>query len=99
MPRFSIKDLFIATTLVAVGVGALCVLFSREETPVIPGLILFFGGSALIGAGIFMPFKWRWVGAGIGVLFAAIILAVVVWVFLRNPGLHPLPMPDENPLK
>jgi hypothetical protein len=69
MPRFTVKDLLIATTLVAIGAGASA--FAYHNEPILtrdgPGemalfLLLWFGGGTLIGAGLFTPFKRPWTG-------------------------------------
>lgn len=74
MPRFSIKDLMLAMTLVAVGVGMVCYAERHHETPESESLavFLFFSGSALFAAGLTTPFKRPWLGA----------LVVVVLVIL-----------------
>ena len=77
MPRFALKDLFLATTLIAVGMSLLYLLFSREPwrgwSAVVP-YALAYGGSALIGAGILAPFKRPWIGAVVGVVVQVVII-------------------------
>lgn len=65
MPRFSIKDLLIATTLIAIGLGLLVLMFKsmnsvRREFGYEVGLtvfiVLWIAGIALIVAGFYAPF-------------------------------------------
>jgi hypothetical protein len=73
LPRFSIRDLIIATTMVAVGLGLVTIAFSVKWPE--PGLIFFafyFGGLILTGAGAMHPFKLTVEGCVIGALLAII---------------------------
>jgi hypothetical protein len=81
MPRFTIKDLLLTTTLIAVGVGMFAFLFQRGDAINRVGagaaaLLLWFGGSAFLGAGVFAPFKRPWRGAIVAVVLQALVLAV-----------------------
>ncbi len=99
MPRFSIKDLMLATLLVAVGFGVLAT-FARWPGGVRPPtnemlllcLIILHGACATIGAGLFAPFHKKKIGAGIG---AALMLGFFIFLcatFPRVPsGPRPLP--------
>lgn len=80
MARFSLKQLLVATTLVAVGVGVLALTFSRSLTTT------SFAG-ALIGAGVLTPFRHPWVGAIVGLLFAPLLAGV--YYFGREYGFWP----------
>ena len=73
MPRFTIKDLLIATTLIAVGATMIWMIFNltiARHDPVSRFYTLYTlwaGGGAFTGAGILTPFKRPWLGAGCGV--------------------------------
>jgi hypothetical protein len=81
MPRFTIRDLLLATTLVAVGVGLIVfpLHFHQlvDEEWSLP--LFFFGGGAFIGAGIFTPFKRPWTGVIVAVVLQ-ILFALVVFI-------------------
>jgi hypothetical protein len=67
MPKFSIKDLLKATTLVAVGV----ILPTWDRHLNVEGL---YGiGCALIGAGLLTPFKRPGAGACVGLIVACVV--------------------------
>jgi len=81
MPRFSLMDLFFATTYLSAGLASLCLFFSMATG--LLGLLLWFIAGALIGAGILAPFKRMQIGAAIGIL---VQLAVLVYqVFTIHP--------------
>ena len=84
MPRFSIKDLIVSTTLVAAGFAAALSPFrfnfevdGRAIWPLL--LSLWFGGCMMVGAGAMYPFKRAWIGALLGFLVALIGL-LPLWV-------------------
>ncbi len=88
MSRFTVKDMLIATAMVAVGAGA--VAYPFHITSVYRGpfaLVLFpfgwFSGGALIGAGLFRLFKRPWIGACVGVM----VQMFVLWTLLL-PSVH-----------
>ena len=79
MPRFSIKELLIATTLIAI--GAAMISFVPALFPANPGdarrpwlPFCLIGGFVLIGAGLGTPFQRRQAGA---VLFYWLVL--IIW--------------------
>jgi hypothetical protein len=82
MPRFTVKDLLIATALVALGAGTLAFLFQIGKPlqlvapPVFAGLWLC--GGACVGAGIFTPFKLPTMGGVIGFVIQVLILAILM---------------------
>ena len=87
MPRFTIKDLLIATALIAIGAGALAFLFRGGEGLFAAGLgseaavlVLWIGGGACIGAGLLTPFKRPLVGAVIGMVIQTISSTCLVFV-------------------
>jgi hypothetical protein len=73
MPRFTIRDLLIATTLIAVGAGPLG--FVHYYGRAMPLEYLRWAGLAvevgiiLIGVGLFLPFKRPWTGALVALIF------------------------------
>jgi hypothetical protein len=82
MPRFSIKDLLLATLLIAIGIALLLPLFSHAPPPwYVRGIeteaaaMLWFGGCSTIGAGLFVPFQRARTGAILGA-----VLALIFWV-------------------
>jgi hypothetical protein len=76
MPKFTIKDLLIATAMVSLGLGMvigahnlnLLRPISNHNIPII--IVLYFGGFSTIGTGIFYPFgEGTWLlGAFVGFL-------------------------------
>jgi hypothetical protein len=90
VPKFSIKDLLIATTLIALGLGAVLFAFNDDDTNgsylyyvVMSSLILI--GVALVGAGIAFPFKMlrrKTIGMLLGILVLCVLYALLL-VFIR----------------
>jgi hypothetical protein len=88
MPRFSMKDLLLATTLIALGLGVLAWSNHYQDTtkleqPQPIALVSYFACRALIGAGLFAPFKRPWLGAVVGVVGTILVVAVMIFF-----GLH-----------
>ena len=84
MPRFTIKDLLIATTLIAFGAGLIAWTIrymdtAKVEQPQPIVLINFFACPALIGAGLFTLFKRPWLGALVGVLLTILVVAFIIF--------------------
>lgn len=85
MTHFSLAVLFRAVALVAVGISLLCLTFGRENIP--PPMVVFwpwFGSGALIGAGLFSPFKKPWLGALVGVAVQGIIFYVLFALIIHG---------------
>jgi hypothetical protein len=78
MPHFSIRDLMFATALVALGIFMVSTLFKYPPGRDAYAFVLWFGGGAMIGAGLFTPFGRVWWGAVVG--FAAQIVVVLLLV-------------------
>ena len=85
MPRFSIKDLLLATTMVAVGIGAALLAQQLAKSLEYPGaalaiaeLGLWVGGSALAGAGVLYPFGRAVVGAAVGLVLSALWVGLLI---------------------
>src|SRR5260221_11243567 len=78
MLQFSLKRMFVSISLIAVGAGMLaCLLFERAGGALFPiGQIfaMWFSSGALIGAGLFTPFKRPIVGAFIGLIAMTLLL-------------------------
>jgi hypothetical protein len=84
MPRFSIKDLLIATTCIAMGIGLLAFPYYHHEyisanLPSSTYVLCWFGGGALIGAGILNPFGRPLWGAAIGFVVLVLVPVAFLW--------------------
>jgi hypothetical protein len=77
-PRFSVKDLLLATTLIAAGSAMLYQVLNYDprirKLPVGLDYMLAYGGAAVIGAGIFTPFKRPLIGAIAGIIALVVII-------------------------
>jgi hypothetical protein len=80
MPRFSIKDLLLTTTLVAIGLTMVSLVPAVEKL-VYPSerwgvliAIFFFGGWGLVGAGLGTPFRHPILS---GLLMILVVLVLV----------------------
>jgi len=65
IPRFTLRDMFLATTLIAIGVGtAVFALRTLIPSPAFfEGVMVLCGCGATIGAGVFTPFHRKRRGA------------------------------------
>jgi hypothetical protein len=86
MPRFTIKDLLVATALVAIGAGMIGFQYQNGLAIFTWGgmgvcLFLWCGGGVLIGAGLLKPFKRTWTGVITGLVIQTLL------VFLGRSGL------------
>ena len=80
MPRFGLRQIFLCTTLAAVGVALLAFAFSKTTSDVdqVRHMVAYHIGGGFIGAGIATPFAIRaWIGASLGMAFAFVILAAL----------------------
>jgi hypothetical protein len=81
MPRFTIRDLLVATTLIAVGAGMIAFLFRGRDASNELGdwstLFFWYGGGAFIGAGIFTPFKRPWTGVITGLVIQTLLFFIL----------------------
>jgi len=71
MEPFSLRRLFAALTLIAIGCGALVYLFRTEDQTPAAGLwkvLAAFWGGPLVGAGLFTPIRRPALGAILGFL-------------------------------
>jgi hypothetical protein len=72
MPRFSVNDLLLGSTLIAFGTAMLT--FGSE----MPGEVgvdgLYTCGCIFVGAGVFVPFQYPWIGAAVGVIVSMVLL-------------------------
>jgi hypothetical protein len=84
MARFSLKKLLFAMLQVAAGSACLSFVFSIPvHTPFKPwNPFCWYGGGALIGAGLFVPTKRPVIGAVIGVFIQICLL----WVLRKIPA-------------
>lgn len=93
MPRFTIKDLLLATTLIAIGAGMLAPIF-LDTVPrrisswgiwgVFLWFLIWFGGGGLIGAGLFTPFRKVRIGVAIGVLVQFMLFVILIYNATNN---------------
>ena len=74
MLRFSLKDVFTSTTLIAIGLAVLSLICPAYSEVSIGVYALWFGAGASIGAGVFVPFRKIWLGATIGLLVQLLLL-------------------------
>jgi hypothetical protein len=73
LPRFTLRDMFLATTLIAIGVGSATVAVRHQHYPYDEDAfrLIFFFSAASVGAGVFAPFHRKRQGAIFGAFFAA----------------------------
>lgn len=79
MPRVSLKELFLSMTLVALGLATFVIAIKTRRGD--PSLILWHGSGALVGLGVFAPFKRYWTGVTLGVVFQFLFLW---WIYART---------------
>lgn len=76
MPRFSIKDLILATTLISLGMGWLYIVFVNvPDVGIAIQVLVLAAGFALFGAGLLAPLKKKLLGAKIGAAFILLVFA------------------------
>jgi hypothetical protein len=78
-PRFSMKTLLAAMTLIAIGI-VMVVAVPRSErlgVPLSVCFVMWFGGGGLIGAGLFALFQRHWTGAVFGVAVMGIVFCLL----------------------
>ncbi len=85
----------LATLFVAMGLAMLSLLFTSPSwlhvspgVDVLIGLTLLFGGLAMIGTGLFVPFQKKKLGAGMG-LGIALVCVVYIRATAQSAGLSP----------
>ena len=64
--QFSLRRFFSSMTLIAVGVGLICYMFSGEGSSGLLFAVEWLLGGVCIGAGIFNPFRKPILGAFLG---------------------------------
>ena len=82
MARFSLKELLLGTTYIAIGLFIIrlpWLIRFDELLELLLLIFLFLSGGTFIGAGILLPFKRLWLGAGIGFACAAVVFVVMVF--------------------
>jgi hypothetical protein len=85
LPSFSLKGLLWGTTLIAVGLTYLAILFRHQPmNSVLLVLFLWIGGGALIAAGLLMPFGKVWAGA----IFGGVLQALLIFVLAVGAGIR-----------
>jgi hypothetical protein len=82
--RFTLRELFLSVTLIAIGLGGITLLFGLEAVKVnrelhgLVGLVVFFASPACIAAGVLGPVTGRYAYcAGIAVLIWVLIFAII----------------------
>ena len=75
MPRFSFKELLLAMTLIAVGLGALAYLAGYKDWSNWQ-LALWLATGPIIGCGLFIPFRRPWLGLALGVVMQSLVFLV-----------------------
>jgi hypothetical protein len=91
MSRFSIKDLLLATTLVAIGVAIEVAFLIHHQRPVpwwqehfVPAIAISVGGMSMIGAGLLAPFHKKILGIAVGAAVSVVLtLAIAVLAALE----------------
>ena len=78
--QFTLRDLFQATTLIAVGVGGSTWTATHREfldsAPLL-AFVIFSGSIILIGVGAGTPFHAKVIGAFIAIILAFILIAMI----------------------
>jgi hypothetical protein len=83
MPRFSLKDVFVGSVLIQVGIfGGLAVLAQLPSHDTVLHLAVITSAGATIGAGLGTPFHRRAVGA---VIVGGLVLAFMVFALSQPP--------------
>jgi hypothetical protein len=80
MVRFSIKDLMLATLLVAVGLSIEIVLFRflpHTNAQLLVAYFMLCSGLATIGAGLFTPFRKKKLGGTLGFVLGVAFLVII----------------------
>lgn len=75
MSRFSIKDLLVATALIAAGLGGLAYLAGYEDWSSWQ-LALWLATGPVIGCGLLFPFRRPWLGLALGVVMQSLVFLV-----------------------
>jgi len=79
--KFTLKELLLSAIALAVGAGMLAYLFSPYHThDSILDAPMWFGGSALIGAGALGPYGRPLLGAIFGILVLPLVLGVILGI-------------------
>jgi hypothetical protein len=74
MLRFSLKDMFVSTTQIAIGMAMLNLILPPVRQPSYWTYLLWFGAGAYFGAGLFGPFNKPWVGVTIGLITQLLLM-------------------------
>jgi hypothetical protein len=75
MPKFSLMRLLSSVTAICIGIGCIDWLFRTDPTNAWLCVPLYFGGGAMIGAGILTPFKRPILGAVLVVAVQLVTMA------------------------
>jgi hypothetical protein len=95
MPRFSLKTLLISTTLISVGLGTIIVPFSFPPPNSFSnvgraayGALIWFGGGAIIGIGLFLPWDRPWLGALLSIPIQLIVFVLLFYLMVYFGGIR-----------
>ena len=89
MPKFSIKDLLIATAIVAVGLTIALFALNPRWEPYIEKfwyvlLAEYLVGCAIAGAGLMYPFKRSKLGAKLGMVVGVLLMLSLVVIAMYS---------------
>jgi hypothetical protein len=77
-PQFSVKTMLVATALISAGSAMLYHVLNYDwrvsKLPIGLDFVLAYGGAAVIGVGIFTPFKRPLIGAIAGIMALVVII-------------------------
>jgi hypothetical protein len=76
-PRFTLKELLIGLTAIAVGIAGTLVVGNSNSVS-IPNVVAWLGSGLLIGAGALFPFGRQVAGAVGGLILYAVWLALAL---------------------
>jgi hypothetical protein len=85
MPKFSIEGLLIATAMVAIGfTSALIASLHGQSIQKGIQLLMYYGGSMLVGAGLLVPVKRPYLGAALGLVGGVAVLFIRLVFFFPS---------------
>ena len=97
MPRFSIKDLFLSTTLISMAMGCFLMLGNMSAPGAEFEILMMAIGFSLLGAGLLAPLKKKQIGAGVGAgVFLLLFVIAYVTMTVRYGG-RPRSAPIQRP--
>jgi hypothetical protein len=84
-PRFSLKDVSLATSLISIGLAGIFgvdryIVSSTNAWDAVVRIAVFLGSSSLVGAGLMAPFHRKWLGALLGPFIGAFFYLAVMFI-------------------